>query len=109
LWGGWYGGAGICAGGSGGDGASGDDPRDLLKLYLYGYLRQIRSSRRLEAECQRNIELLWLLAAVGSGSQVDFFADVSRMHGEAVSQTGRGVDSVLPAAWSCLRGEWGGD
>ena len=42
-------------------GRPGYDPRDLLKLYLYGYLQQIRSSRRLEAECQRNIELLWLL------------------------------------------------
>ncbi len=36
-------------------------PADLLKLYLYGYLRQIRSSRRLEAECRRNLEVVWLL------------------------------------------------
>jgi transposase len=39
-------------------GRPGYDPRDLLKLYLYGYLQQIRSSRRLESECRRNIELL---------------------------------------------------
>nr|WP_130423635.1 transposase [Edaphobacter modestus] len=39
----------------------GYDPRDLLKLYLYGYLNQIRPSRRLEAECHRNVELMWLL------------------------------------------------
>jgi transposase len=32
-------------------GRPGYDPRDLLKLYLYGYLQQIRSSRRLESEC----------------------------------------------------------
>jgi len=36
-------------------------PADLLKLYLYGYLHQLRSSRRLEAECHRNLEVLWLL------------------------------------------------
>ena len=37
------------------------DPGDLLKLYLYGYLNQVRSSRRLERECARNVELMWLL------------------------------------------------
>jgi transposase len=36
-------------------------PRHLLKLYLYGYYNHIRSSRRLAAECVRNIELHWLL------------------------------------------------
>jgi transposase len=36
-------------------------PADLLKLYLYGYLHQLRSSRRLEAECHRNPEVIWLL------------------------------------------------
>lgn len=34
---------------------------DLLKLYLYGYWNKIRSSRRLETECKRNLELMWLL------------------------------------------------
>ena len=37
------------------------DPAVLLKLYLYGYLHRVRSSRLLEAECQRNVEVLWLL------------------------------------------------
>ena len=36
-------------------------PADLAKLYLYGYLNQVRSSRRLERESQRNVELMWLL------------------------------------------------
>ena len=37
------------------------DPRDLLKLYVYGYFSKIRSSRKLMAECSRNIELFFLL------------------------------------------------
>ena len=37
------------------------DPKDLLKLFVYGYLNQIRSSRALEKECKRNIELMWLM------------------------------------------------
>lgn len=37
------------------------DPKDMLKLYLYGYLNRIRSSRRLEAEAGRNLELMWLM------------------------------------------------
>ena len=36
-------------------------PSDLLKLYIYGYLNRIQSSRRLEKETQRNVELMWLL------------------------------------------------
>ena len=36
-------------------------PKDLLKLFVYGYLNHIRSSRQLEKECKRNIELLWLM------------------------------------------------
>ena len=36
-------------------------PADLLKLYIYGYMNKIRSSRGLEKECKRNIELIWLL------------------------------------------------
>src|SRR5208337_3718664 len=37
------------------------DPAALLKLYLYGYLHRVRSSRMLEAECRRNVEVIWLL------------------------------------------------
>ena len=37
------------------------DPKDLLKLYVYGYLNRVRSSRRLEAESKRNLEVIWLL------------------------------------------------
>jgi len=35
-------------------------PGVLLKIYIYGYLNRVQSSRRLERECQRNVELMWL-------------------------------------------------
>ena len=43
------------------------DPADLLKLYLYGYINQVRSSRRLEREASRNLELIWLLRNLRPG------------------------------------------
>jgi len=36
-------------------------PADLIKLYIYGYMNKVRSSRDLEKECNRNIEVIWLL------------------------------------------------
>jgi transposase len=39
-------------------------PDDLLKLYLYGYWNRIRTSRKLETECKRNLELMWLLGTL---------------------------------------------
>lgn len=36
-------------------------PTDLLKLFIYGYMNRIRSSRQLEKECKRNLELMWLM------------------------------------------------
>lgn len=41
-------------------GRPGYHPRTMLKLYVYGYLNRIQSSRRLEREAQRNVELMWL-------------------------------------------------
>jgi transposase len=49
------------AGGGGGAGQPSYHPGDLLKAYLYGYLNRVRSSRRLEQEARRNLELMWLL------------------------------------------------
>lgn len=67
-------------------GRPGYDPRDLLKLYLYGYLQQVRSSRRLEAECQRNVEVMWLLKRL----QPDYksIAEFRRVHSQAVTDAG---------------------
>jgi transposase len=47
-----------------GTGRPGYAPGDLLKLYIYGYLNRVRSSRRLEAEANRNIEVIWLLGGL---------------------------------------------
>jgi len=41
-------------------------PGDLLKLYVYGYLNQVRSSRRLEREARHNLEVLWLIKPGGA-------------------------------------------
>jgi transposase len=35
-------------------------PATLLKIYIYGYLNRVQSGRRIERECQRNVELVWL-------------------------------------------------
>jgi transposase len=61
---------GLGFGDVGSDGGAGQppyDPADLLKLYLYGYLNQVRSSRRLEREARRNLELIWLLKGLAPG------------------------------------------
>jgi transposase len=79
------------------------DPRDLLKLYLYGYLNQIRSSRRLEAECRRNVELMWLLGRLYPDHKS--IAEFRRMHRDAVTAAGA---ELVRFARGCglIRGEW---
>jgi transposase len=54
-------------GSEGGAGQPPYDPADLLKLYLYGYLNQVRSSLRLEREARRNTEVIWLLRGLTPG------------------------------------------
>lgn len=61
-------------------GRPGYDPADLLKLYLYGYLNRIRSSRRLERECKRNIEVMWLLGKLAPDFKT--IADFRRVNGK---------------------------
>ena len=46
------------------DGQKSYSPKLLMKIYLYGYLNKIRSSRMLERECKRNIELMWLTSGL---------------------------------------------
>jgi transposase len=68
-------------------GRPGYAPADLLKLYIYGYLNRVRSSRRLEAEAGRNIEVIWLLRHL----QPDFktIADFRRDNRHAFRQVFR--------------------
>jgi transposase len=63
------------------------DPGDLLRLYLYGYLNRVRSSRGLEREAARNLELIWLLRKL----RPDFktIADFRRDNGQAIKAVGR--------------------
>jgi transposase len=84
-------------------GRPGYNPRDLLKLYLYGYLNQIRSSRRLEAECRRNVELMWLLGRLYPDHKS--IAEFRRMHRDAVTAAGA---ELVRFARNCglIRGEW---
>lgn len=58
------------------------NPADMLKLYIYGYLNRIRSSRRLEQESHRNFELMWLLCRL----QPDFktIADFRKDNSESI-------------------------
>lgn len=58
------------------------DPADLLKLYLYGYLNRVRSSRRLERECARNVELMWLLGRLAPDHKT--IAEFRRTNGKGV-------------------------
>lgn len=51
----------------GGSGQPPYDPSDLLRLYLYGYVNQVRSSRRLAQEACRNVEAIWLLKGLRPG------------------------------------------
>ena len=73
-------------------GRPGYHPRDLLKLYIYGYLNRIRSSRRLEAETHRNLEAIWLLRRL----QPDFktIADFRRDNRRAFRQVFRDFVSL---------------
>jgi transposase len=68
-------------------GRPGYDPGDLLRLYLYGYLHRIRSSRRLEQETHRNVELLWLLRRLTPDFKT--IADFRRDHPAALQGVGR--------------------
>ena len=90
-------------------------PADLLKLYFYGDLNRVRSSRRLAAECVRNLEAMWRLRGLRPSYHV--IADFRNDNAKALKQVGRecvhlcrdlgligaerfGIDGVLMNGWA---------
>ena len=57
-------------------------PSTLLKIYVYGYLNRVQSSRRLEREAQRNVELMWLTGRLAPDFKT--IADFRKTNGEAI-------------------------
>ena len=68
-------------------GRPGYHPATLLKLYLYGYLNRVPSSRRLEREAQRNLEVLWLTGRLAPDFKT--ITDFRRDNGSAIQATCR--------------------
>jgi transposase len=62
-------------------------PAVLLKIYIYGYLNRIQSSRRLERESQRNVELMWLTGRLAPDFKT--IADFRKDHGDAIRKVCR--------------------
>ena len=62
-------------------------PATLLKIYIYGYLNRVQSSRRLECEAQRNIELMWLTGRLAPDFKT--IADFRRDNSKAIQKVCR--------------------
>jgi transposase len=78
-------------------GRPGYHPATMLKLYLYGYLNQVQSSRRLEREAGRNLELMWLVGKLVPDFKT--IADFRRDNGEAIR--------AMCHQFVCCAGNWG--
>jgi transposase len=68
-------------------GRPGYHPGTMLKLYIYGYLNRVPSSRRLERECQRNIEMIWLTGQLAPNFKT--IADFRKDNGKAIRKVCR--------------------
>ena len=68
-------------------GRPGYHPATMLEIYIYGYLNRVQSSRRLERECQRNIELIWLTGQLAPDFKT--IADFRKDNGKAIRETCR--------------------
>jgi transposase len=67
-------------------------PKDLLKLYLYGYLNRVRSSRGLEKECKRNLEVMWLINSLAPDHNT--IANFRRDNSKAVKKVFRATVNI---------------
>lgn len=78
-------------------------PAILLKIYIYGYLNRIQSSRRLEREAQRNVELMWLTGRL----MPDFKTIANFRKTTAKLFAARAASSLCCASsWGCLAKTW---
>ena len=75
-------------------------PSILLKLYIYGYLNQVQSSRRLEREAGRNVEVMWLLGRLAPDHKT--IADFRKDNGLALRRVVR-ASSNSAVRWVFLR------
>src|SRR5712672_389365 len=75
-------------------GRPGYHPSTLLKIYLYGYLNRLQSSRRLEREAQRNIELMWLVGRLAPDFKT--IADFRKDNGAAIRAVCRQFVELCP-------------
>jgi transposase len=75
-------------------------PAILLKIYIYGYLNRIQSSRRLEREAERNVELMWLTGRLAPDFKT--IADFRKDNGKAIRRRLPAIRSALPQPQSLL-------
>ena len=85
-------------------------PAVLLKIYIYGYLNRVQSSRRLERECERNVELMWLTGRLAPDFKTiaayftPSWTAISRQAGQAFHAK---VDTDFTASWTAISREAG--
>lgn len=86
-------------------GRPGYNPKDLIKLYIYGYMNKITSSRKLEQATQTNIEVMWLLrrededdteieedTTVEKSVQIDLFTKLNKTYNKLLNSFDRIMD-----------------
>ena len=85
-------------------GRPGYSPGCMLKLYLYGYLNQVQSSRKLEREARRNTELMWLTGRLAPDFKT--IADFRRDNGEALQRACAAFVAICRGRACSRAGSW---